>query len=346
MNLPSAATLAADPVFQLNAILWSLIPSRGGDYHAVLEEQGYFLHSIGRRLQISGETREQLASAVGRGSPSPDVLVDHASDSTMLTVECKASSFGTESSTSLQAQKLLVGSSDMADTVGASHPRPAYLIYATRSGEDDQMWETLEGLKKALSEQGLPTADAGIVVVDIRDGGVWLGLGQGDPPPKPLSAALRAPAMVIAFEEGDHPLPLYIVPWDPGVEQDAHLAELGKALLAARVLNEATSTLGRAVVPGSVTLSASSLLDAATFGVSSTWRARSDVDRLESLIVNRLLKPIRGLPEVTATSTKSPYAVQVVVKSEDQRSAIISALEQVDEWSALEGPEQTELNLI
>ncbi len=346
MNLPESDVIAADPVFQLNAIMWSLIPAEAGRYRPVLNEHGYFLHSIGRRLQIADEHQQLLADRSGYGLPSPDVLVDHSSHSTMVILECKASSFGPSSSTSQQAMKLLVGGSDVADTVGASQPKLAYLMYATRSSEEDQLWNTLLTLKSGLQEEGLPTAPAGTMVVEIRDEGVWLSLGPGEAPPEPLCSAICTPAKVVAFEEGEVPIPLYIIPWDPGVAQEPRLADLGKAILAARVLNEATAMIGRAAVPGSVSLNASLLLEAATFGASSAWRARSDVDKVESLIISRLLKWIRRVPNVEAVPHSSPHVVQLTVKSDEQRASIMEALEKVDEWAALRGPEQPELDLM
>lgn len=345
MKLPEAKVIAADPVFQLNVILWSLLPSEGGRYRSVLHQHGYFLHSIGRRLQLSGERREALAEVAGHGLPSPDVLADHESDPTMLVVECKASSFGSASSTSQQAMKLLVGGSDVADTIGASSSRPAHVLYATRSGDAALLWATLQELQSSLSTEGLPLARAGTLTIELRDLGAWLGLSHGDPPPAPLGDALSAPVEIVTFEEHDSPLPLYILPWDPGVEQDSRLADLGKAVIAARVLNEATAMIGRASLPESLTLNASVLIDAATFGASASWRSRSEVEKVESLAVSRLMKALRAVRDLEVVSHSNPHGIDLTLKSEEQRSAVIDALEKVDEWEALQGPEQPELDL-
>jgi hypothetical protein len=124
------------------------------------------------------------------------------------------------------------------------------------------------------------------------------------------------------------------------------LAEFGKAVLAARVINEATAIVGRASLPESVALTASGLIDAATFGASASWRSKSDVEKVESLAVSRLMKALRTVPEVQVVSQTSPHGINLTLKSEAQRSAVIDALEKIDEWEALQGPEQPELDLV
>ncbi len=343
MRLPTRDIIAADPVFQLNSMLWSLIPSKGGQYSPVLRGHGYFLHSIGRRLEMTRHRVPGLAELVGDGVPSPDLLVDHDTDPMMLIVECKASSFSPTSTTANQAMKLLVGGVDLADAIGTGSAREAYVAYATGTGHADQLAQTLAELSGRLSTSGLPAARAGIIVIDIRDDGVWLSMGNGDTPPVPLKTALNEAVRVVEIDEGDAPFPLYIIPWDPGVEQDPLLDAFGKALLAARVLNETLVRVARASLPETVVLIASDLLDAATFGVSASWRARHDVEKVESLIVGRLMKWLQPVSGEELLRETSPHAVRLTLKSEELRGAIVAALERVDEWEALKGPEQPEL---
>jgi hypothetical protein len=344
MNLPDFDIIEADPVFQLNVMLWSLIPSRGGDYQPILYSHGYFLHSIGRPALVPGAHRAALAKVVGHGNSSPDLLVDHTEDQTMLIVQCKASSFGAGSSTSTQAKKLLVCGSDLSDTVGADSSRPSYVTYATRRGQMEALSDTLSELRQDLSDAGLPSARAGTVAIEILDDGVWLSLGPGEAPPLPLQAAVGTPGRIVEIAPNQAPLPLYIIPWDPGVQQDDRLADFGKALLSARILNETVAMVARSTVPTVMVLLASDLLAKATFDISSSWRAREEVDAVESLLISRLQKWVRSIPDIDPRRENKPHALHFSIRSEEKRSELISVLEDVDEWEALRGPEQTELD--
>lgn len=346
LEFPSTEALEQDPVFQLNAILWAVLPSSGGDYRPVLMESRYFLHSIGRGLQIPSTARASLAALASHGSPAPDIIIDHAEDPTLLVVECKSSSFGPESSTSDQCLKLLAGVADLRDTVGSSGSRPGYLLYATRSGHDDLLRETLIELSAKLADAALPVADSGTLTISLRDQGLWLALGPRDPAPDPLENALADPACIAVFDEGDLPIPLYIIPWDPGVEQDPDLEKFGKALLGARVLNEATAQVGRSPVPGRVTLDATMLLDSATFGASRWWRARNEVGRVESHIATMLEKALNSVSDLETTRFNGPPMVEFTIKSEDERDAVVGALSRVDEWKGLTEYEQPTLEFV
>ena len=334
MRFPDPQIIEANPVFQLNTILWSMIDAEGGFYTPVLRQAGYFIHSIGRRIQIGSEFRDRLDI---RGQPSPDLLAQHRNDPMMLVIECKASSFGPDSSTADQARELLVGGSDLALTIGASNPVPSYVLYVTRATHGENLCPTLSQLRHELSSRGLDTALAGTAVVEIRDDGVWLSLGPGDPVPSPLQRALGQPRRVVELVEGDTPIHLYLIPWDPSVTQDPWLEKFGKALLAARVLTRATTRVARITPPDTLVLRATDLLEEATLGVSALWRTR-EVNIVESFVAARLAERLEGTG--TIRERGKTHAVSMTVRNEEDKGALLSALNDTDEQLFLRGVEQ------
>jgi hypothetical protein len=81
--------------------------------------------------------------------------------------------------------------------------------------------------------------------------------------------------MFLAKDED--PRPLYLVPWDPSVQQAPEMRQYCRAVLFARVASEAISVMGHATVavPDRFVLKIEPLLSAATFGVSDRWVRRA-----------------------------------------------------------------------
>ena len=339
IDLPGRNVIEADPMFQLNTVLWSTVDTRDGSYIPVLRRHGYFLHSISRRLQVPKVVLHRLGSY---GAPSSDLLVDHQSDERILVIECKASSFGPTSSTALQARKLLTAGADLAGSIGRSRPVPSYVLYVTRAEHSDRLVSTLGCLTKELSDSGMKTASVGTAIVEIRNDGVWLSLGPGERAPEPLRQALSNPVRIVVLEESDSPLYLYLIPWDPSVTQDTRLEAFGKALLSARVINRAVPIIARATPPEAVVLSAADLLKQATLGVSAVWRA-PEVRKVESFVAWRLYDTLRSAEPVKDDTR--PQSVTVTVSSQTDKRSLIDMLVRTDEWTFLRGSEQLEFGL-
>ena len=136
--------ITADPVFQLNCVLWMLQPlptlqvpgGVGGPPNPVLHAAGYRIRALGMRLTAPPATEAALAGKFGlRGRAAPDVIASAPEGEHWLAIECKASSFGPESTTSHQALKILAQAADLSLIPVAPDGTavPGAAVYATRS---------------------------------------------------------------------------------------------------------------------------------------------------------------------------------------------------------------------
>ncbi len=93
---------------------------------------------------------------------------------------------------------------------------------------------------------------------------------------------------VIEGQPDTDPRPLYFIPLDPSVEQNAY----GKKTLEQRLLSEILSLIGRAIIPSSVALTVEDLLSKATWGMYSLWgdnNARKNLRRqVNSFFKNKI----------------------------------------------------------
>lgn len=340
MTADLQARLVRDPVFQLNAVLWLVqeLPV-DADVRPILREAGYLLHSVGRRLPFSPALRERLRSVAGEtGDPCPDVVLVHQTDPAVLVSECKAASFGSASSTARQPLKLVAVSRDLADPLGMRPDaiRPGYVVYVVPSHDALKLPPTLTTIRARLQQAGSTAAPAAVVGLDRQDDGLYLGPAHGDELPRPAAAVLDTAQRIWAIAPEDDPRPLYLIPWDPSVEQDEDLEAFGKALLGARFLNQATGEIGRLPLPTTTVLRMDQLLEQATLGVSNHWRDRSAIDRVEEAGKRAIVRAIQDAEvELDIIAEAGPHRVQVTITKEEQRNAVIAALEAASHEEAL-----------
>jgi hypothetical protein len=333
---PDAQVILGDPIFQLNLVLWALQPAPAdGPIRPILRDAGYLLNALSRELHPPYELRPRLKELVGSDSaPVPDVLAEPPQDAPWLVIECKSSGFGTASSTTRQALKLLAVSADLRSSLGrpGRAPQRGAVVYLTRSGDRDRLLQTLRELQRRLADVGVDTGGAGAIglaSIDERDrrlivlqpsqAGDWPGSTSRLPP--------EATVMFLAKDED--PRPLYLVPWDPSVQQAPEMRQYCRAVLFARVASEAISVMGHATVavPDRFVLKIEPLLSAATFGVSDRWRSKSDLNRTIRECKRFLTEAMRPLREqLSMTQPSDPERIELTLRSQDDLNKALDAL--------------------
>lgn len=321
--------LLGDPVFQLNLALWTLeeLP-KSAPIRPIFREHGYHLHSIARPLPLAPSLRAALDSSVKpNDAPSPDVLAE-AQGNPFLLIECKKSSFGTESSTAHQATKLIAISSDLTSSLGLSGgARPGIVTYLTPWDQCEALAGTLGEIHSELDGQGLQAPAPATIGILLDGEGVAIRSCESGNLPAALADAIEEPVLVIKSPPDEDPRPLYFIPWDPGVTQSPEEEALCREMLFARVLMEAVQDVGRCSPPDRLVISMQNLLARATFGVSEKWRARHDLQKLERETKLRLGKTLEPLKDRLSIAVPSgPERVELTLHSGDDRDDAVEQL--------------------
>jgi len=326
--------LLADPVFQLNVVLWTVQPlPPTAPIEPVLRRAGYELHAVGPPLPAAPSARPALLMLVGSAdAPKPDVVLAHHTDPSFLVVECKAQGFGSGGAGERQVVKLLAAAHSLNGPLGlpVNPDRPGYVAYLTVAPEHSMLLVTLLGAQERLREEGVAPGGAGTLGLHAEDDGVWVDAGQVDEWPPPAAAALANRVRIVSFSSpGEDPRPFYLIPWVPDVAggQDPQLAAFGKAVLGANVLNAAKSAVGRADVPGPVVMRMDRLLHDATLGVTDFWRDRDDYRLLLRACQDFVARPLRGIESrITLVVSSGPELVQFTLPSETVRDEVLALL--------------------
>ena len=333
MTLDAAAILG-DPVFQLNATLWMLQPAPpGAPIRPILRDVGYLLSALARELPAPVALRPGLNALVGSDTaPAPDVLAEPPAATPWLVIECKGSSFGPDSSTARQALKLLTVSRDLSSSLGlgAGTQRPGFVVYLTRLEDRDRLLGTLLELRQRLTEAGVPAGPAGALgIFRSDDGDVCVQRSPGDSGdwPEPAASALEPPARIIRLDPEEDPRPLYLVPWDPSVQQDREMRAFCRSVLFARVAAETIAVLGHETVPQRTILKVESLLSSATFGVSDRWRSKSDLGRTIRDCTRFLADALAPVSErLGLMQAVDPHRIELTLRTQADLDEAIEAL--------------------
>lgn len=328
--------LLRDPVFQLNVILWLVFELPANDVRPLLRNCGYLLRSIAPRLPLPPEVRGRVANVASADPPSPDLLLAHESDPTVLVIECKASSFGPDTEQAQQAIKLVAVSANLSGPLGlpVGVDRPGHVLYVLPGEHAERVVPTLGVLQERLRSLDVEAAPAGAIRLDRDDRGLLIGPARGDQLPPPAADVLDESVVAIHVAPEDDPRPLYLIPWDPSVEQEPDLADYGRWQLGARILNAMIGRVGRITLPAAPVIRMDELLQEATFGASRYWRDPRAVDRVLRSAQRAIFSAIQAAALATASEGTSPIHVQVRLASEEEREALIEALEAADELQA------------
>ncbi len=326
---------SGDPLFQLNAVLWMLQPMPAGSraINSVLYQHGYAVRSMGQSLTADPDLERRLAVELDlRGAPAPDVLASAPAGDPWPIFECKRSSFGTASSTSAQASKVLARGADLSLTAGAApgDQVDGCVAFVTREDQAIALQATLDELRANLNAAGLGAAPAATVGLRVETGvGLMARMAAGELPGAGGAALAEDVVIVPAAGEREDARPLYLVPFDPSVDQDDDERAECLRILLARGQAHAASMLGRGPAQGTAVLQAHELVEAATYGLAKYWRDSSARDQAGHEILRFVkagLSSLRKPKTPMMTMGGGGSRLEVVIQSAEHRQECAEAV--------------------
>lgn len=287
---------------------------------------GYRLRSLGgSKLAFASHLREKLSiHGLSHSPPEPDVLVQHLPSGDHLVLECKATSFGYESSTTEQARKLLIACAD-ADAAVGGVAGEAYTVYVLSAEDCDRQTETLVQLAAELHASGFDSATYGTLGLSIDEKGLWAELRLSEDSQKDHVTGVLGPVLITPNSSGDA-RPLYLIPFDPTTEenQDPEERSYCHRMLLERFYIAGIQTIGTADVPDLLVLKSDDLFRKATHGYSDKWHAR-ELAGLKMRLIKGMAKVLnKGVLKGSVTASNT--SLEVRLRDEDDRNAAIGLL--------------------
>lgn len=254
------------PIGQLNLLIWLSWPRpyTASPLRPLLREAGYELVGLGMDLDVPSDLY-QKAKAAGvaiKRAVNPDLVLYHADDARVLTVECKANSFGavpplhssgkpSPSHSAFQAAALLaMAGPHLAKTIGyVPHDHwTAYVLYVTGAGKEPAVHTTLGSISSALAAAGVAPTDSGAVGIEVRPGdGIYLTPAASAPLPVATLAGGPERALKLDAEDTGETLQIVpLLPYDPSIgDPDPFHKKVFEERLRAAI----ASAIGRQVGP-------------------------------------------------------------------------------------------------
>lgn len=317
-------------------VLWSLKLLPGDNIlqvRPILQEAGYYLLGINRRV-ILPQLDNLKSFLPSIDPPVPDIWLRHKSDNTNVIIELKSQGFGLDSSNINQIKKILIASYDLAKSIGSKDKEkvPGYVIVMAPL-LDSKMVDTLDALREEISNHSISSAPATVIgLYHEKDDYLWK-CPTPSSLPGPLLEVLPRPVTVVSSmgfgregEDAKDVIPLYIIPWMPGVDSNASsLISDGLASLTGRILTYVQEKIGNAKPPINLALKPDLLLNEATYGVFDYWK---DQDR--DIFIKKVANIITSNIESAVTSNRKDKLVEIDIRTEEVREEILKELEKSD----------------
>jgi len=275
---PQKTELVSDPLFQLNFLLWLTQPlPEGSSITPLFFQRNFSVYAISPALVVPLDLQVAAQQAQIKVQPSakPDVVLTHDVERKFAFSECKASSFGPDSTTADQARSFLVTTSSRAAEVlglDAAQVRECLLDYLVPESQRALLLQTLGELTSQLSQHGLPTGNFSILGLQATNVEIVLILDEAAAVFFSLSAGSHS---VIKFQPDTDPRPLYFIPYDPDVTYASDAEKLFcKRMLFERIHGSVVVAAGRSTVPAEIVLTPNGLLNDAMFGMYALWESR------------------------------------------------------------------------
>ncbi len=281
----TANELIANPLYQVNLVLWMVQPSTQLPIKPVLYQAGYRLYNIEPELPLPLDLASSLTDKNLEVSDpvGPDVVLDTPKQEYLL-IECKASMFGgprqNEKACSQVRQArsmLLLVPKILASTLGlqSADIAESKLVYLTRHDPDISQGKGVADVGKELETHGYSTVDCGVVGLTSTKKGIELtkckGVGQL---PSQIKRLLVEDVRVHDTDGKDVDAHmLYYLPWMPGASNVKD--EYGQAVFGSRVLAAAAELIGPMRPPCQVKLEIDVILSRATMGLYSKWHNKA-----------------------------------------------------------------------
>lgn len=284
--MSSLSELVADPLFQLNSLLWLTqpMPASSG-VCPVLREAGFEVDAISLPLTPPPDIllRFKDSGLPHQDRICPDVVVCRRKDGRYGIIECKGNSFGLGSSTAEQARTLLVVAGPRLDESLGLKPgavRRSVAAYLVPSPVADAMGATLNALHQELRGKELPAGESCLLALEA--GAAALSL-VADDLAKDFFSLPAYRVDFVCLEEGTDPRPLYFIPYDPDCDQAVNERAYAKRVLFERIQASLLGAVGRVRVPVELVLDTDRLLNDATLGMFGLWVKPSSIKHMRRL---------------------------------------------------------------
>jgi len=295
---PNINELCKDPLFQLNLAIWlaQSQPSQHFYVYPLFYKSGLNIYSIGPLLALPPYIRLTASEKIEfQDGVRPDLILEKKEEKKYCILECKASSFGPDSSTANQTRTLLIISGPVIYEVlglGAREVNKGILCYLIGSNQIEMMENTLETIEKEIKERtNIESGNFGCF--GIKPFETTISLEYSAKVKNHLNFIEDSPVEILQFEDDTDPRPLYFIPYDPNLNQSKEEQEFCRRILFDRILSYIISNIGSANIPTSTTFTTEELLNSATFGVYEIWED-SDTTRHIRRVVRDFLQNIRS----------------------------------------------------
>lgn len=297
---PPANELIADPLFQLNAVLWMAQPlPEGYPITPLLHRSGFDVYALAPRLVVPLELRltaDQNELPLHQ-SVSPDVVLNRETEGKFAFIECKRSSFSPQSDTSHQARALLIVAGPRAgEALGLTESltMDTLLTYLTSEDQRNLLAPTLRSLASDLGGVGIPTAASAILGMERQATAIDIVMDTAASQFFGLPSGHQA---LISLVDEPNPRLLYLIPYDPDVTQTPQEIALCKRSLFERIQSSVIAATGKAIPPTELIMHSESLLNDAMFGMFAKWEnpdSRRHMRQLCRYLMERLVSAVNS----------------------------------------------------
>jgi hypothetical protein len=310
--------LIANPLYQVNLLIWMLQPSTGAVVEPVLQKAGYRLFQIEPELSLPIELVESLQkNGFAHSNPvNPDLLICSPAND-YIPLECKSRMFGSQlqpgggDSQIKQARSLLLLIPPFLASALALQPRSvasSHVVYLAQHEPKIAQAEGLSNLSAELKKSSYRTIPFGLLGLSVEGNAIVLrGKYQHAKLPDALDKRLgkrRITVQKIVDDQTD-PRPLYYLPWMP--DNPSEDDEYSQQAFANRILAAAVSQIGPRKPPCEITLNVETLLGAATNNLYSQWRDKDVRKRLQKRAKELLKKSLnKAVADLKLTSLEFP----------------------------------------
>jgi len=268
--------LVADPLFQLNLLLWCTLPSSPDGVERIFRAEGYEIQSIAPRLRPRVGQLADVRALGGQDSASPELVLYASGKKHMMTLECKAVSFSSASSLNVAQLVvfMIVEGPGLRDALGIHHSAniSSSVGYVIPTETTRRMADTLEDAYLRIRNRGHPCNTGFVMLLDERPDGVYMGIERSDGLNDPsLRVKLEGWPRVLAWTDGSAWRPLYVLPVDPsidGIESDV----VGKEILEERIRAPLLARVGNKIGTAEFEISVDDLMRSAV-PVWNLWGA-------------------------------------------------------------------------
>jgi len=293
-------TLCKYPLFQLNLTIWLTQPQSPDEvcvdpifYKSVLN-----INSVSPSLSLPPKVRNTVSGKLDcQDVASPDLVLTDMQSNLFCLFECKASSFGIQSTAARQARTLLLMAGPIISDVlglGVNKQNCGVLCYLTGPDQMNMLRDTLITVKNEIENTGLKAGPFGCI--EIHSSRSVIVLEYQQEVKDLMHLIVDSPATILKLEEGTDPRPLYIIPYDPNIDQTDEEKRFCKRILFERTLGFLISTVGGADIPLEINFGFQQLLNAATFNFCEVWENNNAKKNLRRLVKNFLTDIKNSLP--------------------------------------------------